>query len=197
MTRKPTKIRKEEIKLAVLRIIREEGIKSISTKNLAKYTGLSEGAIFRHFKTKRDIIISIIDDVTTDMLGNLKEVAFNNMAPDKRLFQFICSNIKYLTEHNGITILLFTEASHTHDVEMMEKLNHIFNTQRELVGKIIADGIEQKIWDKHISVEDVTLLYMGIPITHNINLILSGNKSQSEDFCKKMMVLFERILHKN
>ncbi|OYT14868.1 MAG: hypothetical protein B7C24_16045 [Bacteroidetes bacterium 4572_77] len=59
MSRKPTEVRQEEIKQAVLEIVRIEGIKAISTKNLAKYTGLSEGAIFRHFKTKRDIIISI------------------------------------------------------------------------------------------------------------------------------------------
>ncbi len=53
MSRKPTEIRQEEIKQAVLKIIRTRGIKDISTKNLANYSGLSEGAIFRHFKTKR------------------------------------------------------------------------------------------------------------------------------------------------
>ncbi len=194
MKRKSTEIRKEEIKLAVLKIIRTEGIKSISTKNLAKYTGISEGAIFRHFKSKRDIIISIIDDVANDMIGNLKEIASNNSKPDKRLFQFLCSNISYLTEHNGITILLFTEASHANDVEMKDKLKHIFNSQRELVAGIISDGIEQGIWDKHVSIEAVTLLYMGIPITHNINLILSNTKSQDKDYCKNMMSTFERIL---
>ncbi len=197
MTRKPTDIRQKEIKAAVFDIIVKEGIKSISTKNLSKYTGLSEGAIFRHFKSKRDIISSIIDDVSNDMLGQLHDVAYGNLAPNKRLFQFICSNIKYLTEHNGITILLFTEASHANDLEMMKKLNHIFNMQRELVGKIITDGIREGLWSKNISVDDVTLFYMGIPITHNINLILSNKKSETRDFCKKTMAIFERILLAN
>jgi len=196
MARKPTEVRREEIKLAVLQIIRTEGIKSISTKNLAKYTGLSEGAIFRHFKSKRDIIISIIDDVASDMIEKLKDVAQSNLEPNKKLFKFLCSNITYLTEHKGITILLFTEASHSNDTEMIEKLNHIFNCQRKLVGDIISDGIKIGIWDKNISVEDVTQFYMGIPTTYSINLILSEDHSHHKDFCKRMMQLLERILRK-
>ena len=194
MIRKSTEIRQEEIKIAVLKIIETEGIKSISTKNLAKYTGLSEGAIFRHFKSKRDIIFSIIDDVATDMIESLRKVAYSDAPPAERLFQLICNTITYLTEHNGITILLFTEATHANDTEMIERLNLIFNSQRELAGKIIRDGIEEGIWDKNISIDDVTLLYMGIPITHNINLILSKNQATHQDFCKKMVDLLLRMI---
>jgi len=194
MKRKSTEIRQEEIKQAVLKIIRSDGIKSISTKNLAKYTGLSEGAIFRHFKSKRDIIFSIIDDVATDLIESLKEISAEDADPNERLYKLICKTISYLTEHNGITILLFTEATHANDKEMIDKLNHIFKSQRELAGKIIRDGVEQGIWNKDICIDDVTMLYMGIPITHNINLILSKDDIHNNDFCKKMMILFEKML---
>ncbi len=194
MERKSTEVRKEEIKQAVLKIIGKEGIKSVSTKNLAKYTGLSEGAIFRHFKSKKDIITSIIDDVGTDLIGALKAIAHSDIEPAERLFRFLCHTIKYLKENNGITILLFTEASHTNDSEMMDKLNHIFNSQQELVSTIIKAGIDKGIWNEHIPIEIVTRLYMGIPITFNINLVLSKSKSKPKNFCKEMTSLFERIL---
>ncbi|HFS67706.1 MAG TPA: TetR/AcrR family transcriptional regulator [Flavobacteriia bacterium] len=194
MARKSTEVRKEEIKLAVLKIIREEGIKSISTKNLAKYTNLSEGAIFRHFKSKRDIIIAIIDDVAKDMIGNLEKIATSSIEPKQRLFDFLCSHIQYLTTHQGITILLFTEASQQNDTQMIEKLNHIFNTQRKLVAKILEAGISQKIWNKNTSIEDASFFYMGIPITYNISIILSKSDSDYTDFCKRMMHLLERML---
>lgn len=197
MNRKPTEIRQDEIKKAVLNIIKTEGIKSISTKNLAKYTGLSEGGIFRHFKAKRDIIIAIIDDVANDLIEKLRQISIEASNPKIRLFKYICSTINYLTENNGITILLFTEASHTNDEEMMEKLNYIFSSQRSLIGAIISDGIKQGIWDKTISIDDATMLYMGIPLTHNINLILSKGGTKKEEFCKKMMTLFERMLVSN
>ncbi len=131
------------------------------------------------------------------MIEKLRQVSIEKTEPNKRLFKYICTTITYLSENNGITILLFTEASHTNDTIMMEKLNYIFNSQRELVGKIISDGIEQGIWDNDILIDDVTMLYMGIPITHNINLILSKGKHEKQQFCNKMMTLFERMLVKN
>jgi AcrR family transcriptional regulator len=196
MTRKPTEVRQEEIKKAVLEIIRTDGIKSLSTKNLSIKTGISEGAIFRHFKTKRDIILSIINDVSVDLIGNLREIAFGNKNPKERFFDYLCNTINYLTENNGITILIFTEASHSNDEEMMEKLNYIFDSQRELAGKIISDGMSMGIWNDALSVEDITMLYMGIPITHNINLVLKKGKELKRDYCNKMMSLIGKILEK-
>ena len=196
MARKSTEIRQEEIKTAVLSIIRNDGIKAISTKNLAKETGLSEGAIFRHFKTKRDIIMSIINDVSEQLIHKLKEISESDDDPEKRLLKYLCSTITYLTDHNGITILLFTEASQSGDKEMMEKLSCIFASQREHAGKIISDGIAQNIWSDKIPVEDITILYMGIPITHNINLVLSKNKAHIDNYCQKMLVMILKVLQK-
>ena len=73
MTRKTTDIRQEEIKQAVLDIIYTDGLKNLSTHNLAKRIGMSEGSIFRHFPTKQDIILSIINDVQNDFIGQLTE----------------------------------------------------------------------------------------------------------------------------
>ncbi len=194
MERKSTEERQKEIKTAVLQIIGDEGIKSVSTKNIAKHTGLSEGAIFRHFKTKRDIMISIIDDVDKDMIDKLEQISLEDISARKRLFKVICKAISYLTKHNGITILLFTEASQANDIEMIEILNNLFNSQTQVIAKIIKDGIDEGIWSKDISAEDVAILYMGIPITHNIRLILTKRKPD-KNFCERIMQLFERMLN--
>ncbi len=196
MLKKPTKIRQKEIKEAVLKIIRTDGIKAVSTKNLAKQANLSEGAIFKHFKSKRDIMISIIDDVSKDMIEKLIEISLEKTAARDRLFRVIDKTISYLTENNGITILLFTEASQANDKEMMEKLKYLFKAQTDVVSKIINDGIDEGIWSKNIPIEDITTLYMGIPITNNIKLILF-KKEHNKDFCIRMMKMFELVLNGN
>jgi len=71
MERQSTDIRQEQIKQAVLDIIYTDGLKNLSTRNLANRIGMSEGAIFRHFPTKQDIILSIIKDVHTDFIVHL------------------------------------------------------------------------------------------------------------------------------
>lgn len=195
MARKSTEIRQEEIKISVLKIIKNEGIKSISIKNLAKYTQLSEGAIYRHFKTKRAIILSIMDDVANDMIGALKTVALRSDSPQKRLHEYLCKTVTYLIKNNGITMLLFSEASQTNDLEMLEKLNYIFYSQRNYVKHIIREGMEIGLWNNAVDLDDFTTLYMGIPITLNINLLLSTKAFDTTHFCKRMMRLLEAALH--
>ncbi|GAB4294080.1 MAG: TetR/AcrR family transcriptional regulator [Marinilabiliales bacterium] len=196
MEKQSTEIRQEQIKRAVLDIIYTDGLKSLSTRNLAIRIGMSEGAIFRHFKSKQDIILSIIKDVYNDFIGSLRNIANSSVKPEIRLEKYICQTVKYLIDNKGITMLMFSEASNNNDEKLKSELLQIFNTQKKLISKIILDGIAQEIWDESIPVENVAMLYMGIPVSLNIELVLNGGNFHIDNFCKKMMFLMLRILNK-
>ncbi|HUW05572.1 MAG TPA: TetR/AcrR family transcriptional regulator [Williamwhitmania sp.] len=196
MERQNTDVRQEQIKQAVLDIIYTDGLKNLSTRNLAKRIGLSEGAIFRHFSTKQDIILSIIGDVQSDFIGELRRIATSEIAPAERLEKFICATIRYLVKNKGITMLLFSEASHNNDAELKSSLQQIFNNQKQLVSKIILDGIAAGLWDEGIPVENVAMLYMGIPISLNIEMILGGGVFHEDNFCSRMLMLLLKVLRK-
>ena len=196
MKRQSTEIRQEQIKQAVLDIIFTDGLKSLSTRNLAKRIGMSEGTIFRHFATKQDIILSIIADFQNELIGSLRAIANSKVESEQRLYDFLCTTVKYLTDNKGITILLLSEASHNNDAVLKNKLQQIFNSQKELIIKIIQDGIALGKWDESISVEDVATLYMGIPVSVNVNLVLDGGEFHLDNFCNRMMQLLLKILKK-
>jgi len=196
MERQNTEIRQEQIKQAVLDIIYTDGLKNLSTHNLAKRIGMSEGSIFRHFPTKQAIILSIIDDVQNDFIGQLREVSTTGEEPEIRLRRFICATIEYLVANKGITMLLFSEASHNNDASMKSSLQQIFNNQKKLVSKIFLDGIAAGKWDESVPVENLAMLYMGIPVSLNIELILSGGEFHVDNFCNRMMQLLLKILNK-
>jgi AcrR family transcriptional regulator len=196
MERQSTEIRQEQIKQAVLDIIYTDGLKNLSTRNLAKRIGMSEGTIFRHFSTKQDIVLSIIKDVQEEFIGSLRKIANAKTEPEKRLNDFLCQTVNYLTKNKGITMLLFSEASHNNDASLKSNLEIIFNTQKKLVSKIILDGIALGQWDESIPVETVAMLYMGIPVSLNIELVLSGGEFHIDNFCNKMMQLLLKMLNK-
>lgn len=196
MNKQSTEIRQEQIKQAVLDIIYTDGLKSLSTRNLAKRIGMSEASIFRHFATKQDITLSIIQDVQKDFIGSLRKIANSDLPPITRLDTFLCQTVKYLTVNKGITMLLFSEASHNNDAELKNNLLQIFNTQKMLVSKIILDGIALGIWDESIPVENVAMLYMGIPVSLNIEMVLNGGEFHIDNFCSRMMQLIIKMLTK-
>lgn len=194
MRRKNTNIRKEEIKQAFLKIIKESGIKAVSTKNLAAEIGLSEGAIFRHFKKKSDIIRSIIDDVSKDLIGTLKETAGSSLEPEKKLEKYLCDTINYLMDNNGITILLLSEATYNNDSDTLNQLRYIFNSERHYFEQIIQEGIEKGIWREGIQIEEISFMYMGIPITFNISLVLDLYQFDRRRFCQDMIAQIYRLI---
>jgi TetR/AcrR family transcriptional regulator len=196
LSRETTDIRQEQIKKAVLEIIAEEGLHNISTRNLAKKIGLTEGAIFRHFTTKRDIIKGIMEDVANDLMGALRGIALSSAKAEEKLFKYLCENVKYLKENRGITILLFSEAAHLGDKELKDKLNQILTEQKQFIIKIVKDGIAEGDFDKKINPDDVAMLYMGIPITFNIELVLNKSSLNIENFCKRMYSLILKSLRK-
>lgn len=196
MLRESTDIRQEQIKKAVLDIIADEGLHNFSTRNLAKRIGFTEGAIFRHFPTKRDIIKGIMDDVANDLIGSLRNIALKPEKAEDKLFNYLCRNVKYLKENRGITILLFSEAAHLGDKELKEKLNQILSEQKQFIIKIVKDGISEGVWDKSVNAEDVAIIYMGIPITFNIELVLNKTGLNVDNFCKRMYTLILKILKK-
>jgi len=137
-----------------------------------------------------------MDDVISGLIENLRRISLESTPPPERLYKYLCRTITYLIENKGITILLFSEASYENDERLITKLNTIFNNQKQLAGKIVSDGIAMGTWDESISVEDFSSLYMGIPITLNIEMILNKNGFERVNFCKRMFDLVLRILEK-
>jgi AcrR family transcriptional regulator len=194
MTRETTDIRQEQIKKAVLEIIAEEGLHNLSTRNLAKKIGFSEGAIFRHFSSKRDIIKGIMDDVANDLIGSLRSIVISPVKTEEKLFNYLCRNVRYLKENRGVTILLFSEATHLGDKELKEKLNQILLEQKQFIIKMVKDGISEGLCDKNINPEDIAMLYMGIPIMFNIEMILNKSGLNVDNFCQRMYSLILKTL---
>ena len=194
MVKESTEVRQEQIKKTVLEIIAEEGLHNLSTRNLAKRIGFTEGAIFRHFATKRDIIKGIMDDVANDLIGSLRSVVISPVKTEEKLFNYLCRNVRYLKENRGVTILLFSEATHLGDKELKEKLNQILSEQKQFIIKMVKDGISEGLCDKNINPEDIAMLYMGIPIMFNIEMILNKSGLNVDNFCKRMYSLILKTL---
>ncbi|WP_245183627.1 TetR/AcrR family transcriptional regulator [Lentibacillus salicampi] len=55
-----------EILKAAIELISEKGYYNTSTSEIAERAGVAEGTIFRHYRTKKDLLIKIVKPVITD-----------------------------------------------------------------------------------------------------------------------------------
>jgi AcrR family transcriptional regulator len=194
MKRLDTETRKIQIKEAVLQIISSKGLANLSIKNLAKEVGLSEGALYRHYNSKKDIIIDIVNDVYNNLVVNQRKDSERNLPASVKLFNYFCNHIKYLLLNKGITILLFSEAAHQGDTELKKRLLRVLKEQNEILKMIVTEGIEKGIWNSSVNLDDFTTIYMGIPVMLNIEMVLEKEKFDYKSFCDRMFVLLEKVL---
>jgi len=192
-----TETRQGQIKKAVLEIISTEGIGKLSTRNLAAKIGVTEGALFRHFSSKKEIMLSILDDVKNELLVEQERITYSSsLTAEQKLFDFLCRHITYLIENKGITILLFSEAAHMNEPLLKKGLREILLTQKEYISRIIKQGMNEGVWDKSLNVENAATLYMGIPISLNIEMILNPGAQKQKKFCDNMICLIKKALEK-
>jgi len=105
-TRKPTEVRQREIAEAVLRVIGEQGARSLTAARIAAEVGVTSGALFRHFDS-----LDAILDAAVDHAAALVEATFP--APDlpavERLRELATARIQLIGGHRGLAWLLLSD----------------------------------------------------------------------------------------
>src|SRR6476620_2907898 len=61
--------KQRKILVAATEMFAEKGFAATSTNEIAKKAGVAEGTIFRHYKTKKDLLLSIVTPMMVKMLG--------------------------------------------------------------------------------------------------------------------------------
>ncbi|MBP2242055.1 AcrR family transcriptional regulator [Cytobacillus eiseniae] len=71
--------KQKKIIVAAIESFSEKGYSATSTSEIAKKAGVAEGTIFRHYKTKKDLLLSIVAPLMTKMIGPIVVNDFNKV----------------------------------------------------------------------------------------------------------------------
>jgi AcrR family transcriptional regulator len=61
--------KQKKIIVAAIESFSEKGYAATSTSEIAKKAGVAEGTIFRHYKTKKELLVSIVAPLMTKLIG--------------------------------------------------------------------------------------------------------------------------------
>ena len=132
--------RQEEIIQSSIQIIDKRGIQGLTIKNLSKEIGVTEGAIYRHFDNKREILSSIL----IQFKDNLK--AFTDSMDDSSLTTYekisgILNHFRKIFEANpAIVSVIFAEEIFQNDNELTKVIAAILQNNQQFLLGIIKEG---------------------------------------------------------
>jgi len=64
---------KEKISIVALKLFSKKGFKGTTVKDIARRVGITEGAIYRHFTSKEEIVNYLLSRITKDMKKLIEE----------------------------------------------------------------------------------------------------------------------------
>jgi AcrR family transcriptional regulator len=104
--RRPKDLRRREIADAALEVIAEEGLARFTSIAIARKVGVSDGALFRHFASKDDIVLAAIERVEEILFSPPLPAAED---PLDRLRAFFERRLAVIRENPGVARLVTSD----------------------------------------------------------------------------------------
>jgi len=144
---------------AVLRIVSEEGIGSLTTTALARDIGVTSGALFRHFDTRDEILEETVRYVAETVGRTFPEPS---LAPVERLRRLATSRIEVLTSQPGIGWFLHSDqAALSLPPAAVERLGDCARQTRAFVLAALKDGVAAGSVRSDVGIEHLLVVFLG------------------------------------
>ncbi len=170
--------RQVEIMEAATIRISKFGIQNLTIKTLAEDIGLSEPALYRHFKSKNEILWSLLEYFKTEMSNRIQSLPFKpSDSESDKLRAIFNSQLKTFVNKPAIVSVIFAESIFHYEENLSLKVVEIMDMMQDVVKANIKKGQELEQYNKLISASTLTTILMGGMRMTVLKWKLSGHKS--------------------
>ena len=175
----------------------QKGYHGTSVATIAHATGLTAGALYRHFKSKEDLLRALIRKFEVDYLDRLVE-ALDAQREDslETLRHFLLFAARFAGRDPDLAILLAIVSAEFQGIkgEIGEELTRIYAKYARIIRHIIEDGKRENQFDQNLDTH--SLAYMIIGLMEGAFLKFQHNRGilDSDDFLRTFQqVLFQGL----
>src|SRR5690606_10198355 len=122
-TRKTAEVRRHDIIIAAMEMLRTESVSRLTTRELARAVGIAQPTLFLHFGNKTQVLLALVDHVQEQLQQGLRSQNLQQYTPLERLRMVIRFHLKFIQQQPGIPRLLFSEEIQTGDPVLRERIH--------------------------------------------------------------------------
>jgi AcrR family transcriptional regulator len=144
-----------------MELIANKGIQGFTIKNLSKAIGISEPAIYRHFESKTDILITILNSFK-EMSEMMSAMIVTHKGTAIEKIEILFSKMfEIFTKQPSIISVIFSEEIFKNEIVLKNKIIEIQNIQQMNIENIIEKGqVDSNVRDD-IDKSSLALIFMG------------------------------------
>ena len=160
--RKDTLIRQKEIVSAARKLIVKYGSEHVTVKRMAKEIGVSDAAIYRHFKSKRDILSFLAEDIESTMIEDIEKYDGVELSSLDILQKIMIDHISGVEQRRGVTFQIIAEIISLGDRRLNKKIYDAINKYLDKIKKILDEGVKTGLIRPDIDLDATARLFFGM-----------------------------------
>ncbi len=170
--------RQIEIMQAATQRIDKQGIQDLTIKNLAADLELSEAALYRHFKSKNDILMGLLNYFILEMELRLSAIINQDeVKAEDQLKQVFDSQLGSFVKNPAIVSVIFSEGIFQFNKDLNQRVMEMMKLMQTNIQSVIAKGIEAGQIRGIADPSTITTIIMGSMRLTVLKWKLSGHKS--------------------
>jgi TetR/AcrR family transcriptional regulator, fatty acid metabolism regulator protein len=152
--------RQFEIIEAAGKILTSSGVSGLTIKNLAKEMKFSESAIYRHFTSKEDIIVAMLNylsESTNDRLSGLTDT----LGHKERFEALFKEQFRFFKNNPHFVVAVFSDGLMEESQRINEIIGKIMTVTIKHLMPIIKEGQQKGVFTNAITTEELMHIVMG------------------------------------
>jgi len=157
-----TVVRKEQIAEAALELIGIEGVSALSIAGIARRVGIVPSALYRHFKSKDDVVDAVLELLKYRLLNNVAEVRKETEGALDRLNSLLLRHARMLSENRAIPLVVFSDGVYVGHSERKPIVAEIMTNYLSEIQTIIEEGKREGAIREDVKPTTASVMFLGL-----------------------------------
>jgi TetR/AcrR family fatty acid metabolism transcriptional regulator len=153
--------RQSEIINVAIKLIGEGGIQALTIKNLSTEIGVAESALYRHFKSKTEVLNALLEFLGSFIISHYEIVDKLKVSSFEKIEKMISGQLKIFAENPPYAIVILSDGLYKNEKSLYSKIFGVMERAKSTFIDIIDEGKNSGEIRKDVPSEQLAFVIMG------------------------------------
>lgn len=162
LLRERTGVRRQQISDAIARLITTRGMESATIRDISAQVGISEGALYRHFTGKREMLSFLLDHIEEEVLARVREAQWQGGSAEDRLRSILDAHLAQTAERGAVSFIIIAEAVSFEGLGLGRRVASLLSHYLSAIRQVLAEGVEEGSVRRDLDLDAAATTFFGL-----------------------------------
>ena len=147
---------------AVTRLITRKGLGSVTIRDIAREVGVTEGAVYRHFVSKQQILSYLVDQVGEFLRETIEDAESQDSSALENLERIFRLQLRDIEDYWGLALIVVAGAVSFENAALRPRVVSVLDAYVERIKGILQKGVEEKSLRSDLDVDAAAFTFYGM-----------------------------------